>query len=142
MLAAVRSKAVTLSKKHPDMMQIASRSNDTKNLPLCNRVNIELDRYMLESSNVQKHLAKMPIESTLDHLDQRNTVILKGLQILEKIQKIGNPQGSDAPKTITRVSREQHYNVFKLFHFDLFFHRIISLFLFMVRFWCKGLYNY
>ena len=98
--AAVRSKAVTLSKKHPDMMQIASRSNDTKNLPLCNRVNIELDRYMLESSNVQKHLAKMPIESTLDHLDQRNTVILKGLQILEKIQKIGNPQGSDAPKTI------------------------------------------
>lgn len=98
--AAVRSKAVTLSKKHPDMFQIASRSNDTKNLPLCNRVNIELDRYMLESSNVQKHLAKLPIESTLDHLDQRNTVILKGLQILEKIQKIGNPQGSDAPKTI------------------------------------------
>ena len=98
--AAVRSKAVTLSKKHPDMFQIASRSNDTKNLPLCNRVNIELDRYMLESSNVQKHLAKLPIESTLDHLDQRNTIILKGLQILEKIQKIGNPQGSDIPKTI------------------------------------------
>jgi len=55
---------------------------------------------MLESSNVQKHLAKLPIESTLDHLDQRNTIILKGLQILEKIQKIGNPQGSDMPKTI------------------------------------------
>jgi len=55
---------------------------------------------MLESSNVHKHLAKLPFESTLDHLDQRNTVILKGLQILEKIQKIGNPQGSDMPKTI------------------------------------------
>lgn len=98
--AAVRSKAVTLSKKHPDMMQIASRPNNTKSLPLCNRLSIELDRYMLESSNVHKHLAKLPIESTLDHLDQRNTVILKGLQILEKIQKIGNPQGSDMPKTI------------------------------------------
>jgi hypothetical protein len=100
--AAVRSKAVTLSKKHPDMMQIASRPNNTKSLPLCNRVNIELDRYMLESSNVQKHLAKLPFESTLDHLDQRNTVILKGLQILEKIQKIGNPQGSDMRHSLTK----------------------------------------
>ena len=55
---------------------------------------------MLENSNVQKNLAKLPIESSLDHLDHRSAVILKGLQILEKIQKIGNPQGTDSPRNI------------------------------------------
>ena len=55
---------------------------------------------MLENSNVQKNLAKLPIESSLDHLDHRSAVILKGLQILEKIQKIGNPQGQESPRNI------------------------------------------
>ena len=55
---------------------------------------------MLENSNVQKNLAKLPIESSLDHLDHRSAVILKGLQILEKIQKIGNPQGNESPRNI------------------------------------------
>jgi len=98
--AAVRSKALTLSRKHPELEVSFLKPSSKEKLPITSRLNIELDRYMLESSNVQKHLAKLPIESTLDHLDQRNTIILKGLQILEKIQKIGNPQGSDMPKTI------------------------------------------
>jgi hypothetical protein len=98
--AAVRSKALTLSRKHPELEVSFLKPSSKEKLPVSSRLSIELDRYMLESSNVHKHLAKLPFESTLDHLDQRNTVILKGLQILEKIQKIGNPQGSDAPKTI------------------------------------------
>jgi len=104
--AAVRSKAITLSKKHPDMMQLASRPNNEKSLSIDTRLSLSLDRYMLESSNVQKHLAKLPTEPSLDHLDQRSTIILKGLQILEKIQKISNPQGQDAPKTlnVTHIS--------------------------------------
>jgi len=104
--AAVRSKAITLSKKHPDMMQLASRPNNEKSLSIDTRLSLSLDRYMLESSNVQKHLAKLPTEPSLDHLDQRSTIILKGLQILEKIQKISNPQGQDSPKTlnVTHIS--------------------------------------
>jgi len=98
--AAVRSKALTLSRKHPELEVSFLKPSSKEKLPVSSRLSIELDRYMLESSNVHKHLAKLPFESTLDHLDQRNTVILKGLQILEKIQKIGNPQGSDMPKTI------------------------------------------
>ena len=104
--AAVRSKAITLSKKHPDMMQLASRPNNEKSLSIDTRLSLSLDRYMLESSNVQKHLAKLPTEPSLDHLDQRSTIILKGLQILEKIQKISNPQGQDTPRTlnVTHIS--------------------------------------
>jgi len=98
--AAVRSKALTLSRKHPELEISFLKPSSKEKLPVSSRLSIELDRYMIESSNVHKHLAKLPFESTLDHLDQRNTVILKGLQILEKIQKIGNPQGSDMPKTI------------------------------------------
>jgi hypothetical protein len=98
--AAVRSKAITLSKKHPDMMQLASRPNNEKSLSIDTRLSLSLDRYMLENSNVQKNLAKLPIESSLDHLDHRSAVILKGLQILEKIQKIGNPQGQESPRNI------------------------------------------
>ena len=45
-------------------------------------------------------------EPSLDHLDQRSTIILKGLQILEKIQKISNPTNQDAPRTlnVTHIS--------------------------------------
>jgi len=104
--AAVRSKAITLSKKHPDMMQLASRPNNEKSLSIDTRLSLSLDRYMIENSNVQKHLAKLPTEPSLDHLDQRSTVILKGLQILEKIQKISNPTNQDSPKTlnVTHIS--------------------------------------
>jgi len=98
--AAVRSKALTLSRKHPELEVSFLKPSSKEKLPITSRLNIELDRYMLESSNVQKHLAKLPIESTLDHLDQRNTIILKRLQILEKIQKILGMNQGDGPKAI------------------------------------------
>ena len=98
--AAVRSKALTLSRKHPDLELGFLKPISKDNLPIDTRLSLSLDRYMLENSNVQKNLAKLPIESSLDHLDHRSAVILKGLQILEKIQKIGNPQGTDSPRNI------------------------------------------
>ena len=104
--AAVRSKAMTLSKKHEDIVSWISRPTAEKQQSIDTRLSLALDRYMLESSNVQKHLSKLPTEPSLDHLDQRSTIILKGLQILEKIQKISNPQGQDTPKTlnVTHIS--------------------------------------
>ena len=98
--SAVRSKAMTLSRKHPDIIGLISTPTAEKQQSIDTRLSLSLDRYMLENSNVQKNLAKLPIESSLDHLDHRSAVILKGLQILEKIQKIGNPQGTDSPRNI------------------------------------------
>lgn len=104
--SAVRSKAMTLSRKHPDIVALISTPTAEKQQPIDTRLSLTLDRYMLESSNVQKHLAKLPTEPSLDHLDQRSTIILKGLQILEKIQKISNPTNQDAPRTlnVTHIS--------------------------------------
>ena len=104
--SSIRSKAMTLSKVHPDVLRLISTPTAEKQQNIDTRLSLALDRYMLESSNVQKHLAKLPTEPSLDHLDQRSTIILKGLQILEKIQKISNPTNQDAPRTlnVTHIS--------------------------------------
>lgn len=104
--AAIRSKLVTLSNKFPDRvnsspLKIAKKDKlEAKLTPIGHRVSNEVDRYLLETSRIQKSLASMPIEQDLSHLDQRSTIVLKGLQILEKIQRISNPNGSDQPKTL------------------------------------------
>jgi len=104
--SSIRSKAMTLSKVHPDVLRLISTPTAEKQQNIDTRLSLTLDRYMLESSNIQKHLAKLPTEPSLDHLDQRSTIILKGLQILEKIQKISNPQSQDTPRTlnVTHIS--------------------------------------
>lgn len=98
--SSVRSKAMTLSRVHPEIVSLISTPTAEKQQPIDTRLTRTLDRYMVESSKVQKHLSTIPLDDTLDHLDQRNGIILKGLQILEKIQRISNPNGNDQPKTL------------------------------------------
>ena len=71
--SAVRSKAMTLSRKHPDIIGLISTPTAEKQQSIDTRLSLSLDRYMLENSNVQKNLAKLPIESSLDHLDHRGS---------------------------------------------------------------------
>ena len=108
--SSIRSKAMTLSKVHPDVLRLISTPTAEKQQNIDTRLSLTLDRYMLESSNVQKHLAKLPTEPSLDHLDQRSTIILKGLQILEKIQKISNPKAKTLPARSTSRTYQTSYH--------------------------------
>ena len=98
--AAVRAKALTLSRKHPGIIDLASRSKARANQPIGTRLSLDLDRYMTESSQVQRSLARIPIEDDLDHLDKRNSLIIKGLTILEKIQKLQEPSTREPTRTL------------------------------------------
>ena len=104
--AAIRSKLVTLSNKYPDRinsspLKIAKKNKlESKLTPIGHRVSNEVDRYLFETSRIHKHLSSMPIESDLNHLDQRSTIVLKGLQILEKIQKISTPSNQEQSRSL------------------------------------------
>ena len=98
--SSVRSKAMTLSKVHPEIVGLISAPTAEKQLPVDTRLTRTLDRYMVESSKVQKHLATIPLDDSLDHLGQRNDIIFKGLQILEKIQKISTPSNQEQSRSL------------------------------------------
>ena len=98
--ASVRSKAMTLSRKFPGISDLAARTKSHQGQPISTRLSLDLDRYMTESSQVQRSLARIPVEDDLDHLDKRNSLIIKGLTILEKIQKLQAPSAREPTRTL------------------------------------------
>lgn len=101
--SSVRSKIQTCAKRDPRYLQGFGRKQETltdENASLCNRLDSYAVKMFNDAGNVLKRLQVTPIPDDLPGMILRSDLQLKGLQIVERIQKILGMSQGDGPKAI------------------------------------------
>jgi hypothetical protein len=102
--SSVRAKWLTLTKVQPDLPKPRSRKENHKTADISTRVNVYIDRHLNECADIQRALSQMPIEHSYEVLDNRMSLTLKGLTVLEKIHKITAPTNTQTTVHVASVT--------------------------------------
>jgi len=101
--SSVRSKLLSLSRRDPAFTQALSRKKEIltdENASLHNRLDSYAIKMFTDAGNVLKRLQTTPIPDDVPSMIQRSDLQLKGLQIVEKVQKLLGMNESDSPRNI------------------------------------------
>ena len=101
--SSIRSKLLSLSKKDPAYSQAINQKNDAltdQNASLSNRLDSYAIKMFSDAGNVLKRLQVTPIPDDIPGMILRSDLQLKGLQIVERIQKILGMSQGEGPKAI------------------------------------------
>lgn len=101
--SSVRSKIQTCAKRDPRYLQGFGRKQETltdENASLCNRLDSYAVKMFNDAGNVLKRLQVTPIPDDIPGMILRSDLQLKGLQIVERIQKILGMSQGEGPKAI------------------------------------------
>ena len=101
--SSVRSKLLSLSRRNPEFSQALSQKKETltdENASLSNRLDSYAIKMFSDAGNVLKRLQVTPIPDDIPGMILRSDLQLKGLQIVERIQKILGMSQGDGPKAI------------------------------------------
>jgi len=101
--SSIRSKLLSLSKRDPAYSQAINQKNDTlsdQNASLSNRLDSYAIKMFSDAGNVLKRLQVTPIPDDIPGMILRSDLQLKGLQIVERIQKILGMSQGEGPKAI------------------------------------------
>jgi hypothetical protein len=107
--SSVRSKIQTCAKRDPRYLEGFGRKNDIltdESASLTSRLDSYALKMFSDAGNVLKRLQTTPIPDDIPSMIQRSDLQLKGLQIIEKVQKLLGMGSQDAPKTlnVTHIS--------------------------------------
>lgn len=101
--SSVRSKLLSLSRRDPAFTQALSRKKETltdENASISNRLDSYALKMFTDAGNVLKRLQTTPIPDDVPSMIQRSDLQLKGLQIVEKVQKLLGMNESESPRNI------------------------------------------
>jgi len=101
--SSVRSKIQTCAKRDPRYLQGFGRKQEAltdENASLCNRLDSYAVKMFNDAGNVLKRLQVTPIPDDIPSMILRSDLQLKGLQIVERIQKILGMSQGEGPKAI------------------------------------------
>ena len=101
--SSVRSKLLSLSRRDPAFTQALSRKKEIltdENASLHNRLDSYAIKMFTDAGNVLKRLQTTPIPDDVPSMIQRSDLQLKGLQIVEKVQKLLGMNESESPRNI------------------------------------------
>jgi len=101
--SSIRSKLLSLSKRDPAYSQAINQKNDTlsdQNASLSNRLDSYAIKMFSDAGNVLKRLQVTPIPDDIPGMILRSDLQLKGLQIVERIQKILGMNQGEGPKAL------------------------------------------
>jgi len=101
--SSVRSKIQTCAKRDPRYLQGFGRKQETltdENASLSNRLDSYAVKMFNDAGNVLKRLQVTPIPDDIPGMILRSDLQLKGLQIVERIQKILGMSQGEGPKAI------------------------------------------
>ena len=101
--SSIRSKLLSLSKRDPAYSQAINQKNDAlsdQNASLSNRLDSYAIKMFSDAGNVLKRLQVMPIPDDIPGMLLRSDLQLKGLQIVERIQKILGMSQGEGPKAL------------------------------------------
>jgi len=101
--SSVRSKLLSLSRRDPAFNQALSRKKEIltdENASLHNRLDSYALKMFTDAGNVLKRLQTTPIPDDIPSMIQRSDLQLKGLQIVEKVQKLLGMNESESPRNI------------------------------------------
>ncbi len=101
--SSVRSKLLSLSRRNPEFSQALSQKKETltdENASLCNRLDSYAVKMFNDAGNVLKRLQVTPIPDDIPGMILRSDLQLKGLQIVERIQKILGMSQGEGPKAL------------------------------------------
>lgn len=101
--SSIRSKLLSLSKKDPAYSQAINQKNDAlsdHNASLSNRLDSYAIKMFSDAGNVLKRLQVTPIPDDIPGMIMRSDLQLKGLQIVERIQKILGMSQGEGPKAL------------------------------------------
>jgi len=107
--SSVRSKLLSLSRRDPAFNQALSQKKEILTDESAS-LHMRIDSYTLkmftDAGNVLKRLQTTPIPDDIPSMIQRSDLQLKGLQIIEKVQKILGMSNQDTPRTlnVTHIS--------------------------------------
>jgi len=107
--SSVRSKLLSLSRRDPAFNQALSQTKEVltdESASLSSRLDSYALKMFSDAGNVLKRLQTTPIPDDIQSMIQRSDLQLKGLQIIEKVQKILGMGNQDAPRTlnVTHIS--------------------------------------
>jgi len=101
--SSIRSKLLSLSKRDPAYSQAINQKNDAlsdQNASLSNRLDSYAIKMFSDAGNVLKRLQVTPIPDDIPGMILRSDLQLKGLQIVERIQKILGMAQGEGPKAL------------------------------------------
>jgi len=101
--SSIRSKLLSLSKRDPAYSQAINQKNDAlsdQNASLSNRLDSYAIKMFSDAGNVLKRLQVTPIPEDIQGMILRSDLQLKGLQIVERIQKILGMSQGEGPKAL------------------------------------------
>ena len=101
--SSVRSKIQTCAKRDPRYLGGFGRKKETltdENASLSSRLDSYALKMFSDAGNVLKRLQTTPIPDDIPGMIQRSDLQLKGLQIVEKVQKLLGMGNQDSPRTI------------------------------------------
>ena len=101
--SSVRSKLLSLSRRDPAFTQALSRKKEIltdENASLHNRLDSYAIKMFTDAGNVLKRLQTTPIPDDVPSMIQRSDLQLKGLQIVEKVQKLLGMNEAESPRNI------------------------------------------
>ena len=107
--SSVRSKIQTCAKRDPRYLEGFGRKKETLTDESAS-LHMRIDSYTLkmfsDAGNVLKRLQTTPIPDDIPGMLQRSDLQLKGLQIVEKVQKLLGMGDQDTPRTlnVTHIS--------------------------------------
>ena len=107
--SSVRSKLLSLSRRDPAFNQALSQKKEIltdESASLSTRLDSYALKMFSDAGNVLKRLQTTPIPDDIPSMIQRSDLQLKGLQIIEKVQKILGMGSQDTPRTlnVTHIS--------------------------------------
>ena len=107
--SSVRSKIQTCAKRDPRYLEGFGRKNEIltdESASLSTRLDSYALKMFSDAGNVLKRLQTTPIPDDIPSMIQRSDLQLKGLQIVEKVQKLLGMGNQDAPRTlnVTHIS--------------------------------------
>ena len=101
--SSVRSKLLSLSRRDPAFNQALSRKKEIltdENASISNRLDSYALKMFTDAGNVLKRLQTTPIPDDIPSMIQRSDLQLKGLQIVEKVQKLLGMNEAESPRNI------------------------------------------
>jgi hypothetical protein len=101
--SSVRSKLLSLSRRDPAFNQALSRKKEIltdENASIGNRLDSYALKMFTDAGNVLKRLQTTPIPDDVPSMIQRSDLQLKGLQIVEKVQKLLGMNEAESPRNI------------------------------------------
>ena len=101
--SSVRSKLLSLSRRDPAFNQALSRKKEIltdETASISNRLDSYALKMFTDAGNVLKRLQTTPIPDDIPSMIQRSDLQLKGLQIVEKVQKLLGMNESESPRNI------------------------------------------